>query len=187
MLGLYSTFRQREKLYDDKFKTLNLQARLDKQYKLAMLKANARVSGTVLPREMLIPKEQIKPSDVEIKLKNQLLPHMLNLNEVNNFLAHIIARDKLDELDNMFQQFKTEYLVGTTRANSTFMRQLYDAFVSNKLRAPIVPPEPAVAGAGMLRGGCVSCGVRGGMSRYMTPHERCGLVNAVKQAGHDNI
>jgi hypothetical protein len=189
MLGLYNSNFQKQRLLKSRFDTLRMQSLLDKLRKESIqksvreqLKPNPTFLFQVPVPPTLAPSVKPKLSEFEIEtsLKQKLLPYMLNLNEINDFIEMLKSTNSLENFDSLFIQFQPK-LVGMQRLTAKKIQELFRIFLTKRFQAGNV----AGSGVSLKRSGCSRVG--GGYSKYMDKKDKKMLIEGLRMAGHNNV
>lgn len=154
MIANYRNLRHRDDLMQGQLQRLKLRSELEEIYKRANIRRwNELEPSYEVPKMVSKPKEFETKFDVRERLVKKLQPFMINNNEVISFTEYLEDTNKLDELDDLFDQFKKDYIKGARRLTATRIRTLFEDFTRSKkgfdprqiLRiADIPPPEVEV-------------------------------------------
>lgn len=149
MIANYRNLRHRDDLMQAQLQRLTLRSELDELYKRANIRRWTETEPSFeVPRVLSKPKEFETKFDIRERLVKKLQPFMINNNEVISFTEYLEDTNKLDELDDLFDQFKKDYIKGARRLTNTRMQSLFEDFIRSKkgfdlrqvLRVQDVPP-----------------------------------------------
>lgn len=79
------------------------------------------------------PKQNLTEQDIERSLEAKLRPYMINNNELLAFISDLKAVGSLSAFEDLFELFRSKYLLGVSRLNNAGIQALYTSFV-NRIR-----------------------------------------------------
>lgn len=193
MLGIFRNPYERNKLLKTKLDTLQLQCHLENIYNEAYKKQGEKIQNQLVAsvenanvRRPTKDKSQWTQEDVRDSVISKLEPYVSNRQNVLAIVSSLIGLNRLNEFDDLFAQFRDQYLVGQSRA---IARNVLDWY--NKFRVKFFPePAPAEIPVGEVGGQGISSShskIIGGRSSYLDPIQRGMLAQALRQAGHNGI
>jgi len=136
----YRSRRAQTKSKDDFLRQLRQRTEIESFYKSAQHAAKirhlddsnaSRPGGN--PRRPMVNKENITDQEIETDLQSKLFPYMVNNRELGAFITDLKNTGSLRSFDDLFELFKSKYLIGVTRLNNIGIQALYASFVNRYL------------------------------------------------------
>jgi len=121
---------------NDFIRQLNQRTRLENFYKVAQHAAKLRyldANDSSGIRRPAINKENLTDQDIEIDLRSKLAQYMVNNRELAAFIEVLKMAGALRNFDDIFELFKSKYLVGVQRLTNLGIQALYASFVNRYL------------------------------------------------------
>ena len=132
----YRSRRAQTKSKDDFLRQLRQRTEIESFYKSAQHAAKLRhleASNASNPQRPMVNKENLTDQDIENDLRSKLFPYMVNNRELVAFIEDLKNAGSLRSFDDLFELFKSKYLIGVTRLNNLSIQALYASFVNRYL------------------------------------------------------